>query len=388
MVPPPTLSGAEAEGDAAASAGFGCAETGAAGHTETGEGSSSLSGSSGFPWRSGPAQLGAGPAQLGAGPACVPVCASSAVGSPELGGACFGKGAEWSPKLCFPVPCGRLAMVWALSPISFYSRKLGTAGQKLGGAAVLCHIRHDPVDPGGPFTLTSANVGKCQTVLCRNGKPLPLSRSYVMSCEEELQRIKRHKAIVTEVRAVFLRLWGDWEEAAELAGEHLPRRSVDAKADPRFQIRIHSIRVDSCRIQNRAQSPLHVRAGQSPHPILGAPTGGSDLAASPRQGRAVTPSHPRGTHRGLGPGGLSASGPGGHPVSSSGHPQGAPTWRPLHVRAGRSPHLILGAPTGGSGLAASPHQAELSSWLLFRAPAGGSGPAASPSMGSLRVGHD
>ena len=308
MVPPPTLSGAEAEGDAAASAGFGCAETGAAGHTETGEGSSSLSGSSGFPWRSGPAQLGAGPAQLGAGPACVPVCASSAVGSPELGGACFGKGAEWSPKLCFPVPCGRLAMVWALSPISFYSRKLGTAGQKLGGAAVLCHIRHDPVDPGGPFTLTSANVGKCQTVLCRNGKPLPLSRSYVMSCEEELQRIKRHKAIVTEVRAVFLRLWGDWEEAAELAGEHLPRRSVDAKADPRFQIRIHSIRVDSCRIQNRAQSPLHVRAGQSPHPILGAPTGGSDLAASPRQGRAVTPSHPRGTHRGLGPGGLSASG--------------------------------------------------------------------------------
>ncbi|KAB1256349.1 PH domain leucine-rich repeat-containing protein phosphatase 1 [Camelus dromedarius] len=77
-------------------------------------------------------------------------------------------------------------------------RKLGTAGQKLGGAAVLCHIKHDPVDPGGPFTLTSANVGKCQTVLCRNGKPLPLSRSYIMSCEEELKRIKQHKAIITE----------------------------------------------------------------------------------------------------------------------------------------------------------------------------------------------
>ncbi|XP_015095964.2 PH domain leucine-rich repeat-containing protein phosphatase 1 [Vicugna pacos] len=77
-------------------------------------------------------------------------------------------------------------------------RKLGTAGQKLGGAAVLCHIKHDPVDPGGPFILTSANVGKCQTVLCRNGKPLPLSRSYVMSCEEELKRIKQHKAIITE----------------------------------------------------------------------------------------------------------------------------------------------------------------------------------------------
>lgn len=85
-------------------------------------------------------------------------------------------------------------------PVSLDSRKLGTAGQKLGGAAVLCHIKHDPVDPGGSFTLTSANVGKCQTVLCRNGKPLPLSRSYVMSCEEELKRIKRHKAIITEVR--------------------------------------------------------------------------------------------------------------------------------------------------------------------------------------------
>uniref|UniRef100_A0A8V0YBQ8 protein-serine/threonine phosphatase n=1 Tax=Gallus gallus TaxID=9031 RepID=A0A8V0YBQ8_CHICK len=77
-------------------------------------------------------------------------------------------------------------------------RKLGTAGQKLGGSAVLCHIKHDPMDPGGCFTLTSANVGKCQTVLCRNGKPLPLSRCYVMSCEEELKRIKQHKAIITE----------------------------------------------------------------------------------------------------------------------------------------------------------------------------------------------
>lgn len=82
----------------------------------------------------------------------------------------------------------------------FGFRKLGTAGQKLGGAAVLCHIKHDPVDLGGSFTLTSANVGKCQTVLCRNGKPLPLSRSYIMSCEEELKRIKQHKAIITEVR--------------------------------------------------------------------------------------------------------------------------------------------------------------------------------------------
>ncbi|XP_070603246.1 PH domain leucine-rich repeat-containing protein phosphatase 1 [Erythrolamprus reginae] len=77
-------------------------------------------------------------------------------------------------------------------------RKLGTAGQKLGGSAVLCHIKYDPLDPGGCFTLTSANVGKCQSVLCRNGKPLPLSRSYTIKCEEELTRIKEHKAIITE----------------------------------------------------------------------------------------------------------------------------------------------------------------------------------------------
>lgn len=97
-----------------------------------------------------------------------------------------------APNTCFPIK--------EQSLFCLNSRKLGTAGQKLGGSAVLCHIKHDPMDPGGCFTLTSANVGKCQTVLCRNGKPLPLSRCYVMSCEEELKRIKQHKAIITEVR--------------------------------------------------------------------------------------------------------------------------------------------------------------------------------------------
>nr|XP_015209710.1 PREDICTED: PH domain leucine-rich repeat-containing protein phosphatase 1 [Lepisosteus oculatus] len=77
-------------------------------------------------------------------------------------------------------------------------RKLGTAGQKLGGSAVLCHIKHDPTDPGGCFTLTAANVGKCQAILCRDGKPLPLSALHTVSCEDELKRIKQHKAIVTE----------------------------------------------------------------------------------------------------------------------------------------------------------------------------------------------
>lgn len=77
-------------------------------------------------------------------------------------------------------------------------RKLGTAGQKLGGSAVLCHIKHDSVDPSGCFTLTSANVGKCQAVICRDGKPVPLSRVYTVNCKEEIQRLKEHKAIITE----------------------------------------------------------------------------------------------------------------------------------------------------------------------------------------------
>ncbi|KAK7162522.1 hypothetical protein R3I93_006748 [Phoxinus phoxinus] len=77
-------------------------------------------------------------------------------------------------------------------------RKLGTAGQKLGGSAALCHIRHDPTDPAGCFTLTSANVGKCQAVLCRDGKALPLSLLHNISIKEEYDRVRQHKAIITE----------------------------------------------------------------------------------------------------------------------------------------------------------------------------------------------
>ncbi|KAG5849870.1 hypothetical protein ANANG_G00076280 [Anguilla anguilla] len=77
-------------------------------------------------------------------------------------------------------------------------RKLGTAGQKLGGSAALCHIKHDPMDPGGCFTLTAANVGKCQAILCRDGKPLPLSVIHNVGVAEEYQRVRQHKAIVTE----------------------------------------------------------------------------------------------------------------------------------------------------------------------------------------------
>ncbi|CAM9137265.1 unnamed protein product [Lampetra planeri] len=80
-------------------------------------------------------------------------------------------------------------------------RKLGTAGQRMGGAAALCHIRHDPVAPGehgGCFTLTAANVGWCQGVLCRDGKAVQLSAVHTVKDEAEQQRVRQHNAVITE----------------------------------------------------------------------------------------------------------------------------------------------------------------------------------------------
>ncbi|XP_038147566.1 PH domain leucine-rich repeat-containing protein phosphatase 1-like [Cyprinodon tularosa] len=80
-------------------------------------------------------------------------------------------------------------------------RKLGTAGQRMGGAAALCHIRHDPVasgEPGNCFTLKAANVGRCQAVLCRGGKAQLLSDIHTVREESEYERVRQHNAIITE----------------------------------------------------------------------------------------------------------------------------------------------------------------------------------------------
>ncbi|KAK5869489.1 hypothetical protein PBY51_024198 [Eleginops maclovinus] len=80
-------------------------------------------------------------------------------------------------------------------------RKLGTAGQRMGGSAALCHIRHDPVAPGehgGCFTLKAANVGRCQAVLCRDGKAMQLSNTHTVKEEPEYLRVRQHNAIITE----------------------------------------------------------------------------------------------------------------------------------------------------------------------------------------------
>lgn len=74
------------------------------------------------------------------------------------------------------------------------------AGQKLGASALLCYIHHEPSDPGGYLSLTVANVGTCQAVLCRDGRPVPLSKVYSLeNCTEEMERVKFNKAIITEV---------------------------------------------------------------------------------------------------------------------------------------------------------------------------------------------
>ncbi|XP_074523584.1 PH domain leucine-rich repeat-containing protein phosphatase 1-like [Halichoeres trimaculatus] len=80
-------------------------------------------------------------------------------------------------------------------------RKLGTAGQRMGGSAALCHIRHDPVAPGdhgGCFTLKAANVGRCQAVLCRDGQALQLTTTHTIKEGPEYQRVRQHNAIITE----------------------------------------------------------------------------------------------------------------------------------------------------------------------------------------------
>ncbi|XP_024834122.1 PH domain leucine-rich repeat-containing protein phosphatase 2 isoform X3 [Bos javanicus] len=78
-------------------------------------------------------------------------------------------------------------------------RKLGMAGQKLGCSALLCYIRPDTADPMNSFSLTVANVGTCQAVLCRGGKPVPLSKVFSLEQDpEEAQRVKDQKAIITE----------------------------------------------------------------------------------------------------------------------------------------------------------------------------------------------
>lgn len=74
------------------------------------------------------------------------------------------------------------------------------AGQKLGASALLCYVHREQSDSGANLSVTVANVGTCQAVLCRDGRPVPLSKVYSLeNSTEEMERVKLSKAIITEV---------------------------------------------------------------------------------------------------------------------------------------------------------------------------------------------
>ncbi|XP_078800607.1 PH domain leucine-rich repeat-containing protein phosphatase 2 isoform X2 [Oryzias latipes] len=101
--------------------------------------------------------------------------------------------------LCEELQHSSIDSVYMCNTFLTSHRKLGMAGQKLGASALLCYIHHEATDSGGYLGLTVANVGTCQAVLCRNGRPVQLSKVYSLeSCHEEMERVKLHKAIITE----------------------------------------------------------------------------------------------------------------------------------------------------------------------------------------------
>uniref|UniRef100_A0A4W6EDE3 PH domain leucine-rich repeat-containing protein phosphatase 2 n=1 Tax=Lates calcarifer TaxID=8187 RepID=A0A4W6EDE3_LATCA len=101
--------------------------------------------------------------------------------------------------LCEELQHSSIDSVYMCNTFLTSHRKLGMAGQKLGASALLCYIHHEPSDPGGHLSLTVANVGTCQAVLCRDGRPVALSKVYSLeNCTEEMERVKVSKAIITE----------------------------------------------------------------------------------------------------------------------------------------------------------------------------------------------
>eukprot|EP00064_Thunnus_orientalis_P000693 superscaffoldBa00000038_g694 len=107
--------------------------------------------------------------------------------------------------LCEEVQHSSIDNVYMSNTFLTSHRKLGMAGQKLGASALLCYIHHEPSEPGGYLSLTVANVGTCQAVLCRNSRPVPLSKVYSLeNCTEEMERVKLSKAIITEDEFLIL----------------------------------------------------------------------------------------------------------------------------------------------------------------------------------------
>lgn len=81
-------------------------------------------------------------------------------------------------------------------------QSLQTSGQKMGASCTLCHIELSCDGPSTNYTLRLANSGHTEAVLCRKGKALPLTKRFLVedASVEEVERIRKAGAIVTEVR--------------------------------------------------------------------------------------------------------------------------------------------------------------------------------------------
>lgn len=87
----------------------------------------------------------------------------------------------------------------ALSPFSTlicFCSKLQCTGQKVGAAAAVCHLKKED----NHYSLSMANVGDVEVVVCRRGEVVPISRRFlVQSDHQECNRICKSDGIITEV---------------------------------------------------------------------------------------------------------------------------------------------------------------------------------------------
>jgi serine/threonine protein phosphatase PrpC len=77
---------------------------------------------------------------------------------------------------------------------------LEALGQKVGASIALMRITDDATASTG-YRLSVANVGHCEAVLCRNGRPIALTVSHALTSKtkDEYARIRKANSIVTEV---------------------------------------------------------------------------------------------------------------------------------------------------------------------------------------------
>lgn len=231
-------------------------------------------------------------------------------------------------------------------------------------------------------TLTSANVGKCQTVLCRSGEPLPLSKSYAVSCEggaAENQAAQGHRH---RGEGRLLRMGGAGRAAgpAEASPSASCRRGLIEMTgpDPQHHRRQAACDVpESLYVQNTVQGPAASprRDGQSSWLFLRR-RGSGPAQPLPRRGRPVILAVPQGARSGApGP----APGPGSHPVPSSGASLKAPGLVASLHQAGWSP-VILGAPTRG---AQAQQPLRVGGWVVTPSPFSGAHWGLRPGLSTL-----